>query len=137
MPAFRSAGGENFFLFFGQSVITAFYFHFTAGVLSAKSFATFVPLAALGAVLYRRAVPDIVLPPALCELLRLPGCTVSCEQLAGALPMYSCSASKPGLSLALRKTSLRVPRAAGSSCSSGVCHRSYRTLSRGTRGNSR
>ncbi len=82
-----STWGENFFLFFGQAVIAAYYFHFTHGVLSGRSLATFVPLALMGLALYRRAVPDIVVPAPLCELLRLPSCTVTCEQLAGTLPM--------------------------------------------------
>mgnify|MGYP001286915599 CR=1 FL=1 len=82
-----STWGENFFLFFGQAVITAFYYHFTSGLLGARSIGTFVPLAALGIVLYKRMVPDIVVPPALCALLRLPSCTITCEQLAGTLPM--------------------------------------------------
>ena len=82
-----STWGENFFLFFGQAVMTALYFHFTYGVLSQQSLATFLPLGLMGVVLYRRAVPDIVLPNALCQLLKLPSCTVTCEQLAGSLPM--------------------------------------------------
>lgn len=82
-----STWGENFFLFFGQIVISAFYFHFTSGLLSTSSIATVLPLAAMGCVLYQRLVPDIVLPTALCEMLRLPSCTISCEQLAGSLPV--------------------------------------------------
>jgi len=82
-----SVWGENFFLFFGQVVMAAMYFHYSSGVMSLSSIATFVPIAALGLSLYRRAVPDIVLPVALCELLRLPSCTITCEQLAGSLPM--------------------------------------------------
>lgn len=82
-----STWGENFFLFFGQAFITALYFHYTTGIVSPSSLATFLPVALFGAVLYRRAVPDIVLPAALCELLGLPSCTVTCEQLAGSLPM--------------------------------------------------
>ena len=82
-----STWGENFFLFFGQAVMAAMYFHFTVGVLSPSSLATFVPLAAFGVLLYQRAIPDVVLPAALCNLLKLPTCTVTCEQLAGTLPM--------------------------------------------------
>lgn len=82
-----STWGENFFLFFGQAVMTAMYFHFTVGALSPRSVATVLPLVAMGVVLYRRMVPDIVLPSAVCEALRLPSCIVSCEQLAGSLPM--------------------------------------------------
>jgi len=82
-----STWGENFFLFFGQTVMALFYFHFTAGVLSPKSIATFLPLLAMGFTLYRRAVPDIALPPAVCEVLRVPSCTLTCEHIAGSLPM--------------------------------------------------
>ena len=82
-----STWGENAFLFIGQACMTALYFHFTDGVLSLKSLATFAPLSAMGVALYRRAVPDIVLPSALCQLLRLPSATVTCEQLAGGLPV--------------------------------------------------
>jgi mannose-P-dolichol utilization defect protein 1 len=82
-----STWGENIFLFFGQIVMTAFYFHFTSGVLSAKAVATALPLIALGSALYTRSVPPIQLPPALCEKLPLPNCVLTCEQLAGGLPM--------------------------------------------------
>ena len=82
-----STWGENFFLFFGQAVMTLLYFHFTSGALSPSSLATFIPLVALGVALYRRAIPDILLPAAICDVLRVPKCTITCEQLAGSLPM--------------------------------------------------
>ena len=82
-----STWGENFFLFFGQAVMTAMYFHFTVGILSPSSLVTFAPLAVLGVVLYQRSIPDLILPGALCDALGLPSCTVTCEQLAGSLPM--------------------------------------------------
>ena len=85
-----STWGENFFLFFGQAVITAFYYHFTSGLLGARSIGTFVPLAALGIVLYKRMVPDIVVPPALCALLRLPCAFL---RLCTARTLFLCGGS--------------------------------------------
>ena len=82
-----STWGENAFLFVGQACMTALYFHFTSGFMSMKSLATFAPLSVLFFALYRRSVPDIVLPAALGQMLRLPSSTITCEQLAGVLPM--------------------------------------------------
>lgn len=82
-----STWGENAFLFLGQTVMTLLYFHYTSGVLSPNCLATIAPIAALGMVLYQRALPDMVLPTAVCGLLRLPSCTVTCQQIAGSLPM--------------------------------------------------
>ena len=81
-----STWGENFFLFFQHAAITACYFHYTSGIMSGQSIGTFIPLAAMGVALYKRAVPDLTLPAAVSELLGLPG-TITCEQLAGGLPV--------------------------------------------------
>ena len=86
-----STWGENFFLFIQHSLITLAYFHYTGGVLSARSLATVLPMAALGITLYLRAIPELALPAALCKLLgreaESGSCPVTCEQLAGGLPI--------------------------------------------------
>ena len=76
----------SFFLFFQHAAITACYFYYTSGLASVRCLGTVLPLAALGSVLYMRAVPDIALPAALSELLGLPR-AINCGQLAGGLPV--------------------------------------------------
>lgn len=56
--------------------------------MSLRSLGTVLPLAALGVVLYRRAVPDFALPSVFSALLGLSdGHVVTCQQLAGMLPV--------------------------------------------------
>lgn len=90
-----STWGENAFLLTQNAILYAMHAHYSGGVgrgflLEATT------CCAVGFLLYRRAVPDIHLPDALCEavLVRTLGgtrpakrCTVSCEELTGALPM--------------------------------------------------
>ena len=69
-------------------MITALYLHYTNGLLSVRSFGIFLPLALLGAVLYRRALPDILVPPLLSALVGLrDGQVITCQQIAGTLPV--------------------------------------------------
>ena len=69
-------------------MITAAYLHYTSGLFSVRSLGTVLPLALLGAVLYRRALPDIIVPPLLSGLVGLEdGRVITCQQFAGALPV--------------------------------------------------
>jgi hypothetical protein len=79
---------RSFFLFVQHSMITAAYLHYTSGLFSVRSLGTVLPLALLGAVLYRRARPDIIVPPLLSGLVgREDGRVITCQQLAGTLPV--------------------------------------------------
>jgi len=82
-----STWGENFFLFFQNGAIAALYLRFTAGLGSARFWLTAALSAVLGIVLYTRALPDIVLSPAVCESVRLRRCTITCTDVAGSLPV--------------------------------------------------
>jgi mannose-P-dolichol utilization defect protein 1 len=83
-----STWGETFFLFVGQACITLLYCHYKYGLFSSRSTMTIAPIAALGIVMYARAVPDIVLPTVLCVLLGRPaGQVLTCGELAGGLPI--------------------------------------------------
>ena len=83
-----STWGENFFLFAQHAAITTCYFHYTSGLLSSRAMATVLPLIALGLVLFKRMVPEVAMPEAACEAFGKPaGCTLTCESLAGGLPV--------------------------------------------------
>jgi len=82
-----STWGENFFLFFQNAIITTLYMRFTVGLASPRFVLTVLLSAALGTVLYLRAVPDLEVPPQLCSLLGLARCTLTCQDMAGGLPV--------------------------------------------------
>ena len=82
-----STWGENFFLFFQNGIIASLYLRYTAGLGSARFMAVAALSVALGTVLYLRALPDIALPPPICERLGAQQCTFTCNDIAGALPV--------------------------------------------------
>ncbi|KAL1528835.1 hypothetical protein AB1Y20_010158 [Prymnesium parvum] len=81
-----STWGENFFLFFQNIALTLLVLHYSVGLASGKSVVTILFCGMLGAVLYRRSIPDVTLPSWLCSTLNLPRCSVTCEDMAGGLP---------------------------------------------------
>lgn len=82
-----STWGENLFLFVQNCAIGALFFKYTAGLNSGRFFATFASAAVFGWVLYKRLLPDMVVPAALCGPLGLGRCTITCADLAGGLPI--------------------------------------------------
>lgn len=83
-----STWGENFFLTVQHSIITCLYIHHTSGLFSRTANTTLVPLIAMFVFFYQRAVPDIPLPDAACSVLgKSGGCVLTCEELAGGLPI--------------------------------------------------
>jgi len=82
-----STWGENFFLFFQNGIIAALYLRFTVGLQSGRFWLTALASALFGTVLYTRALPDVTLPPALCERAGLKSCTATCSEISGALPV--------------------------------------------------
>jgi len=81
-----STWGENAFLLAQNSALYILHAHMSGG-LRASFLLEASAACASGYVLYRRLVPDFVLPAAACGALGLRRCTVSCEELAGTLPM--------------------------------------------------
>ena len=82
-----SVWGENFFLTLQNSAITALYFHYTCGIGSARFLATAAFFVVFGLVLYQRSLPDMHVPPALCGALGMPSCTMTANDIGGALPI--------------------------------------------------
>ena len=82
-----STWGENFFLFFQNGAIAALYFRYTTGLNSPRFWLMAAFSVVLGTVLYARALPDVELSPPVCERLGLRRCTITCTDVAGALPV--------------------------------------------------
>ena len=81
-----STWGENFFIFFQNAIIVMLYFRYTTGLSSGRFILTALASSVIGYSLYRRLLPDLEVPLALCSLLGLKRCTITCEDLAGGLP---------------------------------------------------
>jgi len=82
-----STWGENFFLFFQNGIIAALYLRFQARSGSGQFWPTALASAIFGAVLYLRALPDVILPLELCERLGAKRCHVTCTDIAGSMPV--------------------------------------------------
>ena len=82
-----STWGENFFLFFQNAIIASLYLHHTSGIASSRFALTAVASVAVGITLYTRSIPDIDVPAPLCSALGLRDCKLTCEAIAGGLPV--------------------------------------------------
>jgi mannose-P-dolichol utilization defect protein 1 len=97
-----STWGENAFLLAQNAILYVMHAHYSGG--ADRGFALeAAACCAVGFLLYRRAVPDIHVPAAACDALLLKRRTISCEELAGTLPMVR-SAQKQFCSRCLTET---------------------------------
>jgi mannose-P-dolichol utilization defect protein 1 len=78
--------GENCFLLAQNLAIFLLLLKYT-GTMGSRGPLGLLGYGVVGAVLSMRLVPDVPLPAAVCAALRLRSCTLTCEQLAGVLPI--------------------------------------------------
>eukprot|EP00965_Chrysotila_dentata_P012872 425128-Pleurochrysis_carterae.AAC.2 len=81
-----STWGENAFLLLQNIAIFVLCFYYTRRI-GLQFLLIVASLTAVGYTLYFRLLPDILVPEIVCTELALPRCRITCEEVAGTLPI--------------------------------------------------